>query len=151
MIDSLGGIGSYQSLFNTQQTDTTYKTVTSFDDVLQISGQNEAEKSEEEGALSAGLSAGGGSSSSTNSEMDLNNDGQVTMDEIIRYMEMQMQQAGNDFEQTASEEGSQQMSQNSGNITSLENFKTQQAFKAYQSSQMILSEVTDMITQSFFG
>lgn len=143
MINSLSGIGSYQSLFSTQQTNSTSQAVTSFDDVLQSSAQNSTEATEESEATTlSGASGGGSSSSGTNSEMDLNNDGQVTIDEILRYMEMQ--QAGNDFEQAASEEGSQQMAQENSNTISLEDFKIQQASKAYKSSQMILSDVTEM-------
>lgn len=143
MINSLGAIGSYQSLFSTQTSQTTSQSVTSFDDALQSSATSENSET------SAAGGSGGSGATGSKSEMDLNNDGTVTVDEIIKYMEMQ--QAGTEFEQNAAEEGSQQMSQENNNVANINDFKNQQASKAYSISQNLISDVTDMISQSFFG
>lgn len=102
---------------------------------------------------STGITAmAGGSSSSSNSEMDLNNDGVVTIDEIMRYTEMQMMERMQ--EQMAEEQSSDAMSQEAekgkqNDGFALNNFKTQMATKAYQMGQDLLTASIGAVTQSF--
>ena len=93
------------------------------------------------------ISAGGSSSSSgSNSEMDLNKDGQVTSDEVIKYMQMQMMDRMS--EQTCSDDGCFEMGQQASKqaASGIEEFKSKQAASAYQSVQ---NSVIDMITDCF--
>lgn len=46
--------------------------------------------------MGGGSGGGSGSSSGSKSEMDLNGDGQVTSDEVIKYMQMQMMEKMSD-------------------------------------------------------
>ena len=103
-----------------------------------------------------GITSMGGSSSanssSSNSEMDLNNDGVVTIDEIMRYTEMQMMERMQ--EQVAEEQGSDILSQDAEKGKEQESFdinsfKTQMATKAYQMGQDLLTASIGSVTQSF--
>lgn len=102
---------------------------------------------------STGITAmAGGSSSSSNSEMDLNNDGVVTIDEIMRYTEMQMMERMQ--EQMAEEQSSDAMSHEAekgkqNESFDLNSFKTQMATKAYQMGQDLLTASIGAVTQSF--
>lgn len=100
-------------------------------------------------AMSNGSSAG---SSSSNSEMDLNNDGVVTIDEIMRYTEMQMMERMQ--EQMAEEQSSDAMTQDGEkgkqqDSFDMSRFKTQMATKAYQMGQDLLTASIGAVTQSF--
>src|SRR5574344_56068 len=148
LLQSIGSYGSsdsssiFDSVLSKTQTDTTEASdLSSADDSTQTASND-----------STGVtSMGGGSSSSsqTNSEMDLNKDGPVTMDEIIQYMQMQMLDEMS--EEMGSEEGSSHMASQSQNSYDTTAFKTQQAASAYQSGQQLLSSVTDMISDSFMA
>lgn len=105
---------------------------------------------------STGITSMGGSSSSeessssSNSEMDLNNDGVVTIDEIMQYTAMKMAEQMQD--QLASDEGADQMGQqneSSQQKPDINDFKTQMAAKAYQAGQGLLTASIASVTQSF--
>ena len=105
---------------------------------------------------STGITSMGGSSSSeessssSNSEMDLNNDGVVTIDEIMQYTAMKMAEQMQD--QLASDEGADQMGQQnelSQQKSDINDFKTQMAAKAYQAGQGLLTASIASVTQSF--
>ena len=120
----------------------------SFEELVS-NGKIENPSAENSPAITA---AGGGGtsesneSSSSNSEMDLNNDGQVTSDEVIRYMQMQMLDKMS--EQMSSEDGAFEMGQqaNQQQTNGIEEFKNKQAANAYQINQNAL---IDTITSSF--
>ncbi len=154
MVSSISGIGAYSaSIFQSLSTSDSAGTTAgmSFDDMV----ANGVISNTEDEKASTGITAMGGSSekeetsssSGSNSEMDLNNDGQVTMDEIVRYMQMQM--ADNMSEQMSSEDGSFEMGQQAQQNTGIEEFKTRQAANAYQSGQQLMDSVSDMITDGF--
>ena len=129
MVSSISGIGAYSaSIFQSLSASDSAGTTAgmSFDDMV----ANGVISNTEDEKASTGITAMGGSSekeetsssSGSNSEMDLNNDGQVTMDEIVRYMQMQM--ADNMSEQMSSEDGSFEMGQQAQQNTGIEEFKT---------------------------
>lgn len=102
------------------------------------------------GITSMGGSSSEESSSSSNSEMDLNNDGVVTIDEIMQYTAMKMAEQMQD--QLASDEGADQMGQQnelSQQKSDINDFKTQMAAKAYQAGQGLLTASIASVTQSF--
>ena len=102
------------------------------------------------GITSMGGSSSEESSSSSNSEMDLNNDGVVTIDEIMQYTAMKMAEQMQD--QLASDEGADQMGQqneSSQQKSDINDFKTQMAAKAYQAGQGLLTASIASVTQSF--
>ena len=143
MVSSISGIGAYSaSIFQSLSASDSAGTTAgmSFDDMV----ANGVISNTEDEKASTGITAMGGSSekeetsssSGSNSEMDLNNDGQVTMDEIVRYMQMQM--ADNMSEQMSSEDGSFEMGQQAQQNTGIEEFKTRQAANAYQSGQQLM-------------
>ena len=93
MVGSIGSVSSsmFQYLLLMPSTTESSQNV-SFDNVLS------ANKVDNQSAADSVSNAGGTSStssSSANSEMDLNNDGQVTIDEVIRYTQMQMTEKRN--------------------------------------------------------
>ena len=95
--------------------------------------------------MGSGSGGGSGSSSGSKSEMDLNGDGQVTSDEVIKYMQMQMMEKMSD--QMSSDDGTTMMGQQSQQLNNgIEEFKNKQAASAYQSVQ---NSLIDMITDSF--
>ena len=117
------GISAYTDFFslfqntNTNQTDSTSfenlindvqnsPDLISADDVQNIEGQN-------------------GTSEKNSSDMDLNKDGTITIDEIMKYMELQMQEN--------LESGEMNEENNSNNGDGWQNFKTpiNQIIKAY--------------------
>lgn len=146
MVGSIGSMTSSilsynSSLFSSEQASTSQ--ALSFDDMVSngIISNPETEES------TSGVTAGGSSSSSgSNSEMDLNKDGQVTSDEVIKYMQMQMMDRMS--EQTCSDDGCFEMGQQASKQTSagIDEFKNKQAASAYQSVQ---NSVIDMITDCF--
>lgn len=161
MVSSVGSIGSFAADILKQ-----YQEMMSASESVKTGNSQSFSELVGNGAISGtqnssstGITAMGGasessessssSSSNANSEMDLNNDGQVTADEVIRYMQIQMMDEMT--EQASSEDGSAQMNQQSQAATGIEDFKNQQAAKAYQNSQKLLSSLTDMIAGSFLA
>ncbi len=147
MVGSIGsmasGILSYNSsLFSSQQASTSQ--ALNFEDMV----SNGIISNPETDETSTGVTSAGGSSSSSgsNSEMDLNKDGQVTSDEVIKYMQMQMMDRMS--EQTCSDDGCFEMGQQASKqaASGIEEFKSKQAASAYQSVQ---NSVIDMITDCF--
>lgn len=154
MVSAVGSIGSYatsifqyQGLQSTSNV-TTDSTAISFDDMVSngmIDVSSDDSSSTGVTAMSGGSSGGSGSSSGSNSEMDLNGDGQVTSDEVIKYMQMQMMEKMSD--QMSSDDGTTMMGQQSQQLNNgIEEFKNKQAASAYQSVQ---NSLIDMITDSF--
>ena len=154
MVGSISTIGAYTTgVFESLMSADSSKTSTgmSFEDMVSngIINNTDSEKH------TAGITAAGGvsekdgsdSSSGSKNEMDLNNDGKVTMDEIVRYMQMQM--ADNMSEQMSSEDGSFEMGQQAQQNTGIEEFKTKQAANAYQAGRQLMDTAVDMVTDSF--
>ena len=154
MVGSISSIGSYSaSIFESLMSSDSSKTTSgmSFEDMVSngVISNTDNEK------FSTGITAAGGSSEKDSSdssrgsknEMDLNNDGKVTMDEIVRYMQMQM--ADNMSEQMSSEDGSFEMGQQAQQNTGIEEFKAKQAANAYQAGRQLMDTAVDMITDSF--
>ena len=136
-------IFSYNSsLFGSGQT----SQALNFDDMVSSGIISNTENNEDSTGITSMGSSSSSSSSSTNSEMDLNKDGQVTSDEVIKYMQMQMMDRMS--EQMSSEDGASEMSKQSQQEfnTGVEAFKNKQAAGAYQSVQ---NSVVDMITDCF--
>lgn len=152
MVSAVGSIGSYaasifqyQGLQSTSNV-TTDSTAISFDDMVS-NGMIDvnSDDSSSTGVTAMGGGSGGGSSSGSKSEMDLNGDGQVTSDEVIKYMQMQMMEKMS--EQMSSHDGTTMMGQQSQQLNNgIEEFKNKQAASAYQSVQ---NSLIDMITDSF--
>ena len=154
MVGSISTIGAYTTgVFESLMSADSSKTSTgmSFEDMVSngIINNTDSEKH------TAGITAAGGvsekdgsdSSSGSKNEMDLNNDGKVTMDEIVRYMQMQM--ADNMSEQMSSEDGSFEMGQQAQQNTGIEEFKTKQAANAYQAGRQLMDTAVDMVTDRF--
>lgn len=154
MVSSIGSVagGLFQQYQEMQSSSELYSTKQgqSFEELIgngKITAEGES--------TGTGVTSMGGASESKSesekekqySEMDLNKDGQVTIDEVVKYM--QVQNAQKMSEQMSSEEGSNEMNQQTQKITSLEDYKNQQASKAYASSQSVMDSVTDMISMSF--
>ena len=152
MVSAVGSIGSYaasifqyQGLQSTSNV-TTDSTAISFDDMVS-NGMIDvnSDDSSSTGVTAMGGGSGGGSSSGSKSEMDLNGDGQVTSDEVIKYMQMQMMEKMS--EQMSSDDGTTMMGQQSQQLNNgIEEFKNKQAASAYQSVQ---NSLIDMITDNF--
>ena len=152
MVSAVGSIGSYaasifqyQGLQSTSNV-TTDSTAISFDDMVS-NGMIDvnSDDSSSTGVTAMGGGSGGGSSSGSQSEMDLNGDGQVTSDEVIKYMQMHMMEKMS--EQMSSDDGTTMMGQQSQQLNNgIEEFKNKQAASAYQSVQ---NSLIDMITDSF--
>lgn len=148
MVGSIGSISSniYQYQLSMPESVQTSQAM-SFDELIS-SGKIENQEADSQNSVFAMQSGGSGSSSSSssaNSEMDLNNDGQVTIDEVIRYMQMQM--VDKMSEQMSSEDGAFEMGQQGSEQNSaIEDFKTKQAAGAYQSVQ---NSIVDMMASSF--
>ncbi|MEI3256134.1 MAG: hypothetical protein V8R83_12715 [Candidatus Gastranaerophilaceae bacterium] len=152
MVSAVGSIGSYaasifqyQGLQSTSNV-TTDSTAISFDDMVS-NGMIDvnSDDSSSTGVTAMGGGSGGGSSSGSKSEMDLNGDGQVTSDEVIKDMQMQMMEKMS--EQMSSDDGTTMMGQQSQQLNNgIEEFKNKQAASAYQSVQ---NSLIDMITDSF--
>ena len=152
MVSAVGSIGSYaasifqyQGLQSTSNV-TTDSTAISFDDMVSHGMIDvNSDDSSSTGVTAMGGGSGGGSSSGSKSEMDLNGDGQVTSDEVIKYMQMQMMEKMS--EQMSSDDGTTMMGQQSQQLNNgIEEFKNKQAASAYQSVQ---NSLIDMITDSF--
>ena len=84
--------------------------------------------------------------------MDLNQDGEVTIDEIMRYTEMQMmekmqeQMAEENSNETNFDDNEKKANDEKFDMNS---FKTQMAAKAYQMGETLLTTSIGAITQSF--
>lgn len=159
MVSSIGSVAGnlfaqYQELQNSSEAYST-KQAQSFDELVG-SGKISAGEDQSSGtgitSIGGASGSGGTESSSSNSEMDLNNDGTVTIDEIMQYTAMQMMEQMQD--QMASDEGSDQMSQENGQNKQQEKFdintfKTQMASQAYQMGENLLNSSIGSVTQSF--
>lgn len=150
MVSALSSIGSYAAsqLFNyrTEQfSGGQTNTALSFDELV----GNSAIQTEEEPSLGVdGITAmptmskssetsDSSSSSSSNSEMDLNQDGQVTSDEIIRYLQMQMmERMSEEMCNMQNEENSSQQNSNTINQT---DFKNKIATTAYKAGEALIT------------
>lgn len=87
------------------------------------------------------------STSNSNSEMDLNKDGQVTSDEIIRYIQMQM--TDRVAEELCADEGSSQMEQQAQNHSQLDDYKNKLVKTAYKIGDSMLDKVASASSFSF--
>ena len=145
MVGAIGSISSSIYQYQLTMPDVTQTSQASSFEELVSNGKVENPSAE---SSSASVSAAGGSSSSSssNSEMDLNNDGQVTSDEVIRYMQMQMLDKMS--EQMSSEDGAFEMGQQGTLQSGIEEFQTKQAANAYRANQ---DSLIDMITSSFMA
>lgn len=145
MVGSIGSVSSsmFQYLLSMPSTTESSQNV-SFDNVLSVN------KVDNQSAADSVSNAGGTSStssSSANSEMDLNNDGQVTIDEVIRYTQMQMTDKMS--EQMSSEDGAFEMGQPAqSQLNGMEELKNKQAASAYGLNQ---NNFVDMITSSILA
>lgn len=145
MVGSIGSVSSsmFQYLLSMPSTTESSQNV-SFENVLS------ANKVDNQSAADSVSNAGGTSStssSSANSEMDLNNDGQVTIDEVIRYTQMQMTDKMS--EQMSSEDGAFEMGQQAqSQLNGMEELKNKQAASAYGLNQ---NNFVDMITSGIFA
>lgn len=145
MVGSIGSVSSsmFQYLLSMPSTTESSQNV-SFDNVLS------ANKVDNQSAADSASNAGGTSStssSSANSEMDLNNDGQVTIDEVIRYTQMQMTDKMS--EQMSSEDGAFEMGQQAqSQLNGMEELKNKQAASAYGLNQ---NNFVDMITSGILA
>lgn len=145
MVGSIGSVSSsmFQYLLSMPSTTESSQNV-SFDNVLS------ANKVDNQSAADSISNAGGTSStssSSANSEMDLNNDGQVTIDEVIRYTQMQMTDKMS--EQMSSEDGAFEMGQQAqSQLNGMEELKNKQAASAYGLNQ---NNFVDMITSGILA
>lgn len=145
MVGSIGSVSSsmFQYLLSMPSTTESSQNV-SFDNVL--SGNKVDNQSAADSASNAGGTSST-SSSSANSEMDLNNDGQVTIDEVIRYTQMQMTEKMS--EQMSSEDGAFEMGQQAqSQLNGVEELKNKQAASAYRLNQ---NSFVDMITSGFLA
>lgn len=145
MVGAIGSISSSIYQYQLTMPDVTQTSQASSFEELVSNGKVENPSAE---SSSASVSAAGGSSSSSssNSEMDLNNDGQVTSDEVIRYMQMQMLDKMS--EQMSSEDGAFEMGQQGTQQSGIAEFQTKQAANAYRANQ---DSLIDMITSSFMA
>ncbi len=145
MVGSIGSVSSsmFQYLLSMPSTTESSQNV-SFENVLS------ANKVDNQSAADSVSNAGGTSStssSSANSEMDLNNDGQVTIDEVIRYTQMQMTDKMS--EQMSSEDGAFEMGQQAqSQLNGMEELKNKQAASAYGLNQ---NNFVDMITSGILA
>ena len=159
MVSSIGAYGTdimqYLQISTTNTTDVQTTRGFSFDELIgngKISENSSNDSSTGITAMAGMESSAGSSSSETYSEMDLNQDGVVTIDEIMRYTEMQMMEKMQ--EQLAEENSGETNSNDDEKKTNnekfdVETFKTQMAAKAYQMGETMLTASIGAITQSF--
>lgn len=147
MVSSVSGIGSFaSSIFELHSSSSSQTTSgASFEDLV---GNGKIKSDEQSSCCAAGQSQGG-SQMGSESEMDLNHDGQVTADEVVKYMQMQMMDKMS--EQMSSEDGSAEMNQQSQNSAGMEDYKNQLAARAYASADKLMEQVTDMISGCFMA
>ena len=152
MVGAIGSISSSIYQYQLTMPDVTQASQAASFEELVSNGKIENPSADSQSASVSAASAGGtssssSSSSSANSEMDLNNDGQVTSDEVIRYMQMQMLDKMS--EQMSSEDGAFEMGQQGTEKSNgIEKFQAKQAAGAYQANQ---DSLIDMITTSFMA
>ncbi len=145
MVGAIGSISSSIYQYQLTMPDVTQTSqASSFEEL--VSNWKVENPSAESSSASVSAAGGSSSSSSSNSEMDLNNDGQVTSDEVIRYMQMQMLDKMS--EQMSSEDGVFEMGQQGTQQSGIEEFQTKQAANAYRANQ---DSLIDMITSSFMA
>ena len=151
MVSSVSSIGYFaNSIFDLQSSMQSDKTTAgrSFDELMTSGAISKNSEDSSSDTISTMMNSSGSTSNSgSKSEMDLNQDGQVTTDEVIRYMQMQM--VNKMSEQTSAENGANEMSQQTQHAQGIEDFKNQQAARAYKSSEQLLNSMTEMITESF--
>lgn len=158
MIGTVGSIGAniYQSYRNMQLSQDTTPQALSFDDLLSngivttneeptlgvesINALPSVEKSSDSSASTA-------SSGNSNSDMDLNKDGQVTSDEVIRYIQIQM--IDRISEEISSDEGLALMGQQTQLSNGIDEFKNKLAKAAYKIGDAMLDTATSSISYSF--
>ena len=155
MIESIGSIGTniYQNYRELQIT--TDKTVqaSSFDNLLSnniVKTTNEPIL-ELDGITPTTLSEPKSqeittSSNNSSNEMDLNKDGLVTSDEIIRYIQMQM--VDRMAEEICSDEGTSQMEQQTQNTNNLDALKNKVAKAAYKVGEAIIDTTNSATSYS---
>ena len=125
----------------------------SFEEIMGSKTENPQSSSIDAGGIQGAFKAEKDeSSSSTKSEMDLNQDGVVTIDEVMQYVSMQMAQQMQ--EQMAADQGSDEMSQeaeqnNQQQKADVQDFKALQATQAYQIGENMLTASIGAVTQSF--
>lgn len=154
MVSSIGAYASdLMQYVNISSNSTNYETTQgiSFDELIG-NGKVTLNKQENNstGITAMGGFSNGSDSSETYSEMDLNQDGTVTIDEIMRYTEMQMMEKMQ--EQMTEEAGDEEKSDNKNAHSEkfdLDAFKTQMATKSYQMGEALLNTSIGAVTQSF--
>lgn len=87
------------------------------------------------------------SSSSTNSDMDLNKDGQVTTDEIVRYLQMQMME--NMSEEMCNMQSEENTAQQNNDKSNQIDFKNKIAATAYKAGETLLAGAAAAASASF--
>ena len=154
MIESIGSIGTniYQNYRELQISTNSTTQALSFDDLI----SNGIIKTKEEPSLGIdgitavptmeSSSSSDSSSSNSNSEMDLNRDGQVTSDEVIRYIQIQM--IDRMEEEICSDEGTSQMEQQTQNTNNIDAFKNKVAKAAYKVGEAIIDTTNSATSYS---
>lgn len=156
MVSSIGSVASsifqqYQGISSDSASVSTKQSL-SFEELVGNGVVENSEKASSDEISSMGGSSKSSDSSSAKSEMDLNQDGVITIDEVMQYVAMQM--AEQMQEQMASDEASDQMSQESEQNTKqqqsdMKDFKIQMASQAYQMGEGLLNASIGAVTQSF--
>ena len=157
MIGTIGSIGAniYQNYRDSQLSAASTSRAMSFDDLLSngvISTKEEPTMGVESITAvptleSTSSSASSVSSNGSNSDMDLNKDGQVTSDEIIRYLQMQM--VDRIAEELTSEEGTNMMNQQAQQQTGMDEFKNKLAKTAYKLGETLIDTAKTSVSYSF--
>ena len=146
MVNSIGSIATniYQNYRDTQLSSITTSQALSFDELLSNGViEKEAKPSLGVDAITAVPSMEKCSdktdttASSSSSDMDLNKDGQVTTDEIVRYLQLQMMDKM--AEELSSEEGVVQMGQQANLQSGTNDFKAKLASNAYKFGETLLN------------
>ena len=157
MVGSIGAYASdilqYMQISSNATTGSQTVQGTSFEELIGNGRISTQENTQSTGITTmGGLSTSDSSANETYSEMDLNQDGQVTIDEIMRYTEMQMMEKMQ--EQLADAVGdenktdeNEKKSQN--DKFDMNSFKTQLAAKAYQMGETLLNTSISAVTQNF--
>lgn len=123
-----GGLSAYNDLFSIfQNTNANQTESTSFENLINDAQNSTDLISADDVQNAEGQNGGSGKSSS---DMDLNKDGTVTIDEIMKYMELQMQEGMKENLETGEMQGENNGSNGKG---FLQGFKTpiNQAIAAY--------------------
>lgn len=157
MVNSIGSIATniYQNYRDTQLSAVNTSQAFSFDELL----SNGVIQKNDEPILgvdsitavptmdAVASEASTSSSGSSNSDMDLNKDGQVTTDEIVRYLQLQMMDRM--AEELSSEEGVLQMGQQANLQSGINDFKAKLATNSYKIGETLLNTSISMAKTSF--